>query len=74
MKFKNSFLIIFIVFLVIICHSKDKAEIKSSNQTKSYYTQTSYSAIPWSVRMVESEIKRRPNHYSNGWGYVDGTF
>ena len=74
MKLKNLFLIVFFVFLVIICHSTDKAENKSSNQTKFYYTQTSYSATPWSVRMVESEMKRRPTHYSNGWGYVDGTF
>ncbi len=32
-----------------------------------------YSTTPWSVRMVESEMKRH-NPYSNSWGYVEGTF
>lgn len=73
MKMKNLFLIIFIVFLVIICQSKNKAGNKSSNQTKSNFTETSYSRTPWSVRMVESEMARR-SPYSNGWGYVEGTF
>ncbi len=74
MKNEKILLINLIVLLIIICQVKDKAKNKSFIQTKSYHTTTSYSATPWSVRMVESEMKRRPNHYSNGWGYVDGTF
>jgi hypothetical protein len=33
----------------------------------------SYSTTPWSVRMVESEMKRH-NPFTNSWGYVGGTF
>lgn len=35
---------------------------------------SSYSTTPWSIRMAESEMERRPNSYSKSWGYVDGTF
>jgi unsaturated rhamnogalacturonyl hydrolase len=37
-------------------------------------TPTSFSTTPWSVRMADSEIKRRPGYYMNDWNYVPGTF
>lgn len=73
MKMKYLFLIIFSIFVVIVCQSKSKAGDKSSTPTESFSTETSYSATPWSVRMVESEMSRRPT-YTNSWGYVEGTF
>lgn len=73
MKMKYLFLIIFSVFFITICQSKEKAGDKTSVQTKSYSTETSYSTTPWSARMVESEMSRRST-YTDSWGYVEGTF
>ena len=67
------FIIIFSVFFVTICQSKEKGGDKAFIQTKSYSTETSFSTTPWSVRMVESEMSRHPI-YLNSWGYVEGTF
>ena len=48
-----------------IIFSQSNNEIKISE---------SYSTTPWSVRMADSEIKRRPGYYVNDWNYVPGTF
>jgi len=36
-------------------------------------TSVDLSKTPWSIRMVESEMYRRPHSYTNSWGYVEGT-
>ena len=57
-----SVLLVFIISQLLFCQSNTKIEISDS-----------YSITPWSVRMVESEMKREPI-YLNSWGYVEGTF
>ncbi len=70
---KHLSLLFFSVFQLLTLKAGSR-EIRASIEPDLQLTEQSYSATPWSVRMAESEMKRRPNHYSNGWGYVDGTF
>ncbi len=61
-KIFYSILLFFSISQLVFCQSNNKINISES-----------YSTTPWSIRMVESEMKRKPI-YLNSWGYVEGTF
>ena len=62
---------IFLATIICILFTSQFILSQSSNKNTDI---KSYSTTPWSVRMAESEIKRRPNYYVNDWNYVPGTF